>query len=109
MSLEDRDKRLREKREEKYRQHQARAGGLKSGDLEAGEEQARQATNGKQQSFIKQFDGSLVAMTLTTGEVLTGKLHTDFYNKYEYLLEEDSGLTVIRKDAVAYIKLKAGK
>ncbi|GBE55736.1 hypothetical protein BMS3Bbin15_01920 [archaeon BMS3Bbin15] len=35
-------------------------------------------------------------------------MHTDFYNKYEYLLEEEFGTVIIRKDAVAYIRLEEG-
>ena len=63
----------------------------------------------KQQGFIQQFNGKQVKLTLASGEVLSGELHTDFYNKYEYLLEEkEQGTVIIRKDAVAYIKLRPG-
>ncbi len=33
-------------------------------------------------------------------------MHTDFYNKYEYLQEVELGTVIIRKDAVAYIRLE---
>ncbi len=57
--------------------------------------------------YIERFNGRLVKVNLANGEILTGKLHTDPYNKYEYLLEEEQfGTMVIKKEAVAYIRFK---
>ncbi len=62
-------------------------------------------TKEKQEGYIQQFNGKQVKVSLANGEVLTGELHTDFYNKYEYLLEEkEQGTVIIRKDAVAYMR-----
>ena len=55
--------------------------------------------------YIQQFNGKRVKVNLLNGEIFTGEMHTDFYNKYEYLLEVELGTVVIRKDAVAYIRL----
>jgi len=62
---------------------------------------------GKGKGYIEKFNNQQVKVNLVNGEVLTGKLRTDYYNKYEYLLEEENfGSMAIRKDAVAYIRFK---
>ena len=67
-------------------------------------------TKEKQEGFIQQFNGQQVKVTLANGEVLSGELHTDFYNKYDYLLEEkEQGTVIIRKDAVAYMRVENTK
>lgn len=61
--------------------------------------------NNNLKGYIEQYDGQVVKLNLLNGEVLSGKLHTDTYNRYEYLLEEETlGTMVIRKEAVAYIR-----
>ena len=78
--------------------------------LEKGKEKTQNNTKEKQQGFIQQFNGQLVKVNLVNGEVLSGKLHTDTYNRYEYLLEEETlGTMVIRKEAVSYIRYKEMK
>ncbi len=68
---------------------------------------AREQKATKDRGYTEQFNGQQVKITLCNGEVLSGELHTDFYNKYVYLLEEkEQGTVVIRKDAVAYIRMQ---
>lgn len=70
-------------------------------------QKAKEAKATKQRGYTEQFNGQQVKITLVNGEELTGTLQTDFYNKYDYLLEEEQlGIMAIRKDAVAYIRFK---
>ena len=65
------------------------------------------ATKENQIGYLEQFYNKKVKINLVNGEVLTGKFHSNMYNKYEYeLVEENLGLMILRKEVVAYIRLQ---
>ena len=55
--------------------------------------------------FFDMLAGKHVEAKLTTGEILTGILETNGYNRYDVMLRNDEGLYVIRKDVLEYVKL----
>lgn len=59
----------------------------------------------KKKGFISRFAGKRVELRLISGEVFTGKLLSDAYNKFDMLIINSEGTFLIPKHAVAYIHL----
>jgi hypothetical protein len=54
--------------------------------------------------FFDMLNDKHVEAKLTTGEILTGILETNGYNRYDVLLRCDEALYVVRKDVLAHVR-----
>ena len=59
--------------------------------------------------FFDMLNGKHVEAKLTTGEILTGILETNGYNRYDVLIRNDEGLFVVRKDVLRFVKFYLNK
>jgi small nuclear ribonucleoprotein (snRNP)-like protein len=55
--------------------------------------------------FFDMLNGKHVEAKLTSGEVITGILETNAYNRYDVMLRNDEGMYVVRKDVLRFVKL----
>ena len=63
----------------------------------------KEKKEGKMKSFISRFSGENVEVKLTTGDVLTGIIKIDGYNKFDTILNNERGSFLIPKHGIVYI------
>jgi len=77
----------------------------KSGDKGKGKEKEK-GKEEKKKGCFNRFAGKNVEVTLTTGDVLTGIIETNGYNKFDTILNNEKGSFLIPKHSIMYITQK---